>query len=675
MSSDPPAAPAPLPVPTPSATAPPQQQSVSSFTSDASTLTALAGIGTRRKRARRGRRSKVASSSELPEDGTRAQLYKTFLEYFGDGAPTSVVSAGSSENYAGLGSSSSSSSSAAAAAAAPTASAVSAHLMNSNNDDDDDDDDDEFTAVEDAGDELDYDDDVLSLVPKTVPERELVSLIQSSAIDLQQTTATTATATAHLPPPPPPIPPTTAINANTSANGIAGYGSQTLPFKSMQLSSLQTSLPSLLLPPDFRMTTVTAQYPQGHPLQYQQQQIQMHEKPKPLFTDDQLGELKLQLLKHMQLLVQVITILVEEQRGGDENREKIKQLCKMLDDLYKCFKVSHDYKNVFFFCITGQAPAVHGNVPTLFDIPQIEFAPRLVQYLLSEARVSQDDVYALSNPLCLSFVSELRFCPASAPQKSVWLPSEDMLLLTGLEEYGRDWDTIRDKLLPTRTKEQISVHFKNKSSRRAVDNPIKQFALEPGLTDSEKMIVMQAAKDYNEQWDVISAQLLPHRSPMTLKRFYQGVKMNVIKRVFESMTASNAAASKKKTVQQQSQQQQQRQPQALQANGIGCTRASQKIRSNAQSQSSLTGSQLQSSVLPLGYRQQHQSKDTEKDEESAAAALVSIPRTMHAEVLQQQQRQLLQRQQQQEQARLNATKIGIDGVPEMEEDIISSDED
>jgi hypothetical protein len=57
-----------------------------------------------------------------------------------------------------------------------------------------------------------------------------------------------------------------------------------------------------------------------------------------------------------------------------------------------------------------------------------------------------------------------------------FLPCEDRLLLIGLKKCGLgNWESIHSQLIPTKTAKQLQIRFKNRSCRRADDNPFKSF--------------------------------------------------------------------------------------------------------------------------------------------------------------------------------------------------------
>ncbi|XAR48747.1 hypothetical protein NMG60_11031666 [Bertholletia excelsa] len=63
--------------------------------------------------------------------------------------------------------------------------------------------------------------------------------------------------------------------------------------------------------------------------------------------------------------------------------------------------------------------------------------------------------------------------PAPVANRVLFTDSEDELLALGLMEYNTDWKAIQQRFLPCKTKHQIFVRQKNRSSSKAPENPIK----------------------------------------------------------------------------------------------------------------------------------------------------------------------------------------------------------
>lgn len=537
------------------------------------------------------------------------------------------------------------------------------------NNEDDDEDDDDFVEEEGGGDDLDYEADTNTW---SISKREVSSLLQEGTeAHFFYPSSTTTNNNGNII--------TTMNNNNNNVNNLNAAATTTTAAISSNNSSMcdsqqivgreaqDPSQQPIMF--DYKLRNVPQYYPQNYtaqPHQYGQMQFQaqhqnqIHKVPhnntqKPLFTNDQLRELRTQLMNHVQLLLQVIMLQAEDFLGGNIRRDQIYPFCKMLDELYKCFKVSYDYKTVFFFCITGQGPTPSDNVSTLFNIPQIDKVPQFIQYVRDSPTIEKTELDRLMGMMYSNFSSELRYRMTNITQRTTWLPSEDMLLLIGLEMYEKDWDTIRTKLLPIHTKEQIAAHYKNKTSRRAGDNLIKQLALEAPFTDAEKVEVMLGVKSFGEQWDIISTQFLPHRTPKSIERYYKKLRLDTIKHVFSLMEHERTTL-----------------PSEGLNNSTSTSRGQMPLVISLQSQQEQEQEQEQE-------QQQQQQKYTRRDEESAAMALVSIPRntTSHLpppSMLIPSAKELSGTLSSSQQT-LSFMRIGIDGIPGAPEDIISEDED
>jgi hypothetical protein len=63
--------------------------------------------------------------------------------------------------------------------------------------------------------------------------------------------------------------------------------------------------------------------------------------------------------------------------------------------------------------------------------------------------------------------------PTAMANRVLFTDAEDGLLALGLLEYNNDWGAIQKRFLPCKSKHQIFVRQKNRSSSKAPDNPIK----------------------------------------------------------------------------------------------------------------------------------------------------------------------------------------------------------
>ncbi|URE39147.1 hypothetical protein MUK42_07914 [Musa troglodytarum] len=89
--------------------------------------------------------------------------------------------------------------------------------------------------------------------------------------------------------------------------------------------------------------------------------------------------------------------------------------------------------------------------------------------------------------------------PAVA-NRVLFTDAEDELLAMGLRKYNNDWGAIQKHFLPCKTKHQIFVRQKNRSSSKAPANPIKGLKL------------------FKQDWLSVWKYFVPHRDPSLLPR-------------------------------------------------------------------------------------------------------------------------------------------------------------
>ncbi|XP_010906649.1 uncharacterized protein [Elaeis guineensis] len=109
--------------------------------------------------------------------------------------------------------------------------------------------------------------------------------------------------------------------------------------------------------------------------------------------------------------------------------------------------------------------------------------------------------------------------PAVA-NRVLFTDAEDRLLAMGLMEYNNDWGAIHQHFLPCKTKHQIFVRQKNRSSSKAPENPIKavrRMKTSP-LTTDEKSQINEGLKLFKHDWLSIWKFFVPHRDPSLLPR-------------------------------------------------------------------------------------------------------------------------------------------------------------
>ncbi|KAJ6823704.1 uncharacterized protein M6B38_127595 [Iris pallida] len=129
--------------------------------------------------------------------------------------------------------------------------------------------------------------------------------------------------------------------------------------------------------------------------------------------------------------------------------------------------------------------------------------------------------------------SAQRFCPlfnsALFPHKPplpalanrvLFTDAEDRLLAMGLMNYNNDWAAIQHHYLPCKSKHQIFVRQKNRSSSKAPENPIKavrRMKTSP-LTEHEQARICEGLQLFKEDWSSVWRFCVPHRDPTLLPR-------------------------------------------------------------------------------------------------------------------------------------------------------------
>ncbi|KAG0453511.1 hypothetical protein HPP92_024815 [Vanilla planifolia] len=121
------------------------------------------------------------------------------------------------------------------------------------------------------------------------------------------------------------------------------------------------------------------------------------------------------------------------------------------------------------------------------------------------------------------------FNPALFPHKPpvpavanrvLFTDAEDGLLAMGLMEHNNDWSAIQQHFLPCKSKHQIFVRQKNRSSSKAPENPIKTVRRMKNspLTEDEKLVIYEGLKIFKHDWLSIWKFFVPHRDPSLLPR-------------------------------------------------------------------------------------------------------------------------------------------------------------
>ncbi|KAL5224700.1 hypothetical protein ABZP36_011339 [Zizania latifolia] len=110
--------------------------------------------------------------------------------------------------------------------------------------------------------------------------------------------------------------------------------------------------------------------------------------------------------------------------------------------------------------------------------------------------------------------------PVAMANRVLFTDAEDGLLALGLLEYNNDWGAIQKRFLPCKSKHQIFVRQKNRSSSKAPDNPIKdvrRMKTSP-LTIEEKQRIQEGLKIFKNDWQLVWKFVVPHRDPSLLPR-------------------------------------------------------------------------------------------------------------------------------------------------------------
>ncbi|CAO2177723.1 unnamed protein product [Urochloa humidicola] len=110
--------------------------------------------------------------------------------------------------------------------------------------------------------------------------------------------------------------------------------------------------------------------------------------------------------------------------------------------------------------------------------------------------------------------------PAAMANRVLFTDAEDRLLALGIQEYNNDWEAIHKRFLPCKSKHQIFVRQKNRSSSKAPDNPVKEVRRMKAspLTEEEKECIREGLKIFKNDWTSIWRFVVPHRDPSLLQR-------------------------------------------------------------------------------------------------------------------------------------------------------------
>ncbi|XP_047325609.1 uncharacterized protein LOC124929323 [Impatiens glandulifera] len=110
--------------------------------------------------------------------------------------------------------------------------------------------------------------------------------------------------------------------------------------------------------------------------------------------------------------------------------------------------------------------------------------------------------------------------PPSVANRVLFTDAEDELLALGLMEYNTDWETIQQRFLPCKSKHQIFVRQKNRSSSKAPENSIKAIRRMKNslLTADEVAHIQEGLKVFKHDWMSVWKFVVPYRDPSLLPR-------------------------------------------------------------------------------------------------------------------------------------------------------------
>ncbi|KAL8041733.1 hypothetical protein ABFS82_09G003300 [Erythranthe guttata] len=110
--------------------------------------------------------------------------------------------------------------------------------------------------------------------------------------------------------------------------------------------------------------------------------------------------------------------------------------------------------------------------------------------------------------------------PASLTIRVLFTDAEDELLALGLMEYNNDWKAIQKRFLPCKSRHQIFVRQKNRSSSKAPGNPIKAVRTikNSPLSSEEIARIEMGLKRFKLDWISIWRFFVPYRDPSLLPR-------------------------------------------------------------------------------------------------------------------------------------------------------------
>lgn len=253
---------------------------------------------------------------------------------------------------------------------------------------------------------------------------------------------------------------------------------------------------------------------------------------------EQYSQLQLQLQTHFQILVQVYALCLADTK----NSETEQNVLKLILDLDEFRKNSIYWKNILAISVPQpkenrritrsqtKSPLKREEITSIFHgVHGFDVLPSwLKQVKQTPPEHYQDDTLLrkIFSPFGDTFENSI--LPKVEKVKGGRLnftEAEDRLLALGLQKYGtQDWKSIVQFYLPTKTEKQLTNRYKNMSSTRGADNnPIKIYnhTKKQPISDEEKQLIQDGVKKYGNNWELIHLNLLPHRKPNSIKKYWQ----------------------------------------------------------------------------------------------------------------------------------------------------------
>ncbi|XP_071921604.1 uncharacterized protein [Coffea arabica] len=234
------------------------------------------------------------------------------------------------------------------------------------------------------------------------------------------------------------------------------------------------------------------------------------------FSPHQIGQLHCLIHEHMQLLVQ------------EYHRRQVGLTCDTRSEReplfpLSCFPASEPCDQILRGADSPTLSVAHLS-PKSDRTPKKTMASALVERAKKQsvalvpkeiAEIAQR-FYPLFNPALYPHKPP----PAPLANRVLFTEAEDELLALGLMEYNTDWKAIQQRFLPCKSKHQIFVRQKNRSSSKAPENPIKAVRRMKNspLTADEIARIEEGLKIFKLDWMSIWKFFVPYRDPSLLPR-------------------------------------------------------------------------------------------------------------------------------------------------------------